>query len=151
MRRLSVALIAALMSILILVTLGLTVTRRPVAAFVGEPGQSDRIWAYAIDAREPCWLRVDRGKRPVIRVNCFAIDGVLYTHSSRFAPIYSLLGGSWTQTVADSPELEVMIDGRIYLLRASRVVNESRRRQILTDRAYSYVPDGIQVYALKPR
>lgn len=124
---------------------------RDVVPFVGEAGDASRSFPYAIDAREPCWLRVQREERPVIRVNCFAIDGVLYTHSNRMVPVAKLFDSSWTQTVAGAPELEVLIEDKIYPLRAERVVVEAERYQILVDRHYSYVPDGIEVYALVDR
>ena len=90
-------------------------------------------------------------RSPVIRVNCFAEAGVLYTHSNRMASMASWLGRSWTQAVADQPELDVLIDGRVYPLRAVREESEAERVRILKARGYGYVPDGIQVFALVPR
>ena len=119
--------------------------------FVGEEGDAERFWLYPIDVRQPCWLRLKREDRPVIRVNCFAIDGVLYTHSNRFVPVANLLSKSWTQTVEQHPELEVLIEDKIYLLRAIRTESEDRRKHILSSRHYAYIPDGIQVYALQSR
>lgn len=119
--------------------------------FVGKKGDAKRYWRYPIDARQHCWLRLKREYRPVIRVNCFAVKGVLYTHSNRFAPVASLLGKSWTQTVEQHPEVEVLIEDRTYSLRAVRIKSEDRRKLILAARHYTYIPDGIQIYALKPR
>lgn len=145
--------VAAVMVVLAIVLLVLRViieNRNTSHDFAGETGDASQHWPYAIDARETCWLRLQRDVRPVIRVNCFAIDGVLHTHSNRFAPIASLLGRSWTQTVEARPELELQIDNKIYSLRAKKVHSDDRRRQILAARNYRYIPDGIQVFALVP-
>jgi hypothetical protein len=123
----------------------------PPPDFIGEKGDAKRFWLYPIDARQPCWLRLKREERPVIRVNCFALDGVLYTHSNRFVAVANLLSKSWTQTVEQHPELEVLIEDKIYLLRAVRTASEDRRKHILAARHYVYIPDGIQVYALQSR
>lgn len=123
----------------------------PGPAFEGSAGNPARSWPYPIDARERCWLRVQREHRRVIRVNCFAINNTLYTHSNRFAPVASLPGRSWTQAIARSPALDVLIEDRIYPMRAIRTASEDERVRILKARGYSYVPDGIQVYALVPR
>jgi hypothetical protein len=142
----------ALILLILVVALAASLRGRDTnIGFVGEQGDSARFWPLSIDAREPCWLRVRREDRPVIRVNCFAIDGVLYTHSNRFVPVASLFGKSWTQTVAQHPELEVLVEDRIYSLRAERIESETRRRRILVERHYTFIPDGIQVYALLPR
>ena len=119
--------------------------------FVGEKGDAKRFWLYPIDARQRCWLRLKREDRPLIRVNCFAVDGVLHTHSNRFVPVVNLLGNSWTQTVEQHPELEVLIEDNIYSLRAVRIKSVDQRKHILAERHYIYIPDGIQVYALKSR
>jgi len=140
--------LAALAAIL---TVAFISYRQPPPEFIGVAGDVSRQWPYAIDATEKCWLKLRRDQRPVIRVNCFAIDGVLYTHSNRFAPIAKLLGESWTETVVDAPALEVLIEGAIYPLKVDRVANEKQRRTILAARHYRYIPDGIQVYALHPR
>ncbi len=126
-------------------------SRQVLPPFEGPAGDPERTWPYAIDAREKCWLRFKREQRPVIRVNCFAIDGTLYTHSSRMVPIANLLGESWTATVVREPHLEVLIEGSIYALRAERIAEDATRRAILTDRHYNYIPDAIQVYQLLPR
>ena len=138
--------------VLVAVVLGAMLHGGPeMPPFEGERGGSARVWDFAVDARQPCWLRVDRERRPVIRVNCFAEAGVLYTHSNRMASMASWLGRSWTQAVADQPELDVLIDGRVYPLRAVREESEAERVRILKARGYGYVPDGIQVFALVPR
>ncbi len=126
-------------------------SHRPTPDFLGEEGDAQRFWQYPMDARQRCWLRLKREDRPVIRVNCFAVDGVLFTHSNRFVPVANLLGKSWTQTVEQHPELEVLIEDKIYSLRAVRIENEARRKYILAARYHTYIPDGIQVYALHSR
>jgi hypothetical protein len=75
----------------------------------------------------------------------------LHTHSNRFAPISSLFDQSWTQVVKEHPSVEVLIDDKVYQFEARRIEAEEKRRQILIDRHYRYIPDGIQVYALTPR
>jgi hypothetical protein len=119
--------------------------------FAGEQGDPTITWPYQIDATEPCWLKLNRDERPIIRVNCFAIKGVLHTHSNRFAPISSLFDQSWTQVVKEHPSVEVLIDDKVYQFEARRIEAEEKRRQILIDRHYRYIPDGIQVYALTSR
>lgn len=123
----------------------------PPPDFGGEKGDVKRFWLYPIDARQHCWLRLKREYRPVIRVNCFAVNGVLYTHSNRFVPVANLLGKSWTQAVEQHPELEVLIEDKTYSLRAVRIESEDRRKHILAARYHNYIPDGIQVYALQSR
>lgn len=117
--------------------------------FVGGAGDASRTWPYTIDAKQPCWLRLQRESRPIIRVNCFAIDGVLYTHSSRTAPVASWFGRSWIQTAERHPEIEVLIEGNIYRLQATKIAREPRRREILKARYSWYIPDGISVYRLE--
>ena len=136
---------------MVVVAVSSSFNRRPPPAFVGEKGEPNWVWPYTIDASVRCWLRLVRHERAVIRVNCFAIDGVLHTHSNRFVPVASLLGRSWTQSVAAQPDIEVLIDGRIYTVRAKAIVRHVRRREILEARHYRYIPDAIQVYALLPR
>jgi hypothetical protein len=119
--------------------------------FAGERGVPTITWPYPIDATEPCWLKLNRDERPIIRVNCFAIKGVLYTHSNRFAPFTSLFDQSWTQVLKEHPSIEVLIDDKIYQFEARRIEAEERRYKILNDRHYRYIPDGIQIYALTPR
>lgn len=123
--------------------------RNATPTFDGDRGNATRVWQYSADARQRCWLRLQRQDRPVIRVNCFAVDGVLYTHSNRFVPVARMLGKSWTQTVEQHPALEVLIEDKVYALNAVRTKNEEQRKRILVARHYSYIPDGIQVYALQ--
>ena len=118
--------------------------------FAGEQGDPTITWHHPSDATEPCWLKLNRDERPIIRVNCFAIKGVLHTHSNRFAPLASLFDQSWTQVVKEHPSIEVLIDDKVYQFEARRIEVEERRRQILNDRHYRYIPDGIQIYALTP-
>ena len=132
------------------VLIGVARGGREPPPFEGERGDANRRWDLAVDARQPCWLRVQRERRPVIRVNSFAVDGTLYTHSNRMAPVASWLGRSWTQAVAREPTLDVLIEGAIYSLKAARVTDDAERRRILEARGYGYVPDGIQVFALAP-
>ncbi|MBT7539561.1 MAG: hypothetical protein HN683_09500, partial [Gammaproteobacteria bacterium] len=49
------------------------------------------------------------------------------------------------------PAIEVLIDDKVYQFEARRIEAEEKRRQILIDRHYRYIPDGIQVYALTSR
>ena len=67
------------------VALGSLRHSNPQPRFDAAGGDPARTWPYPIDARERCWLRVQRNDRNVIRANCFAINGTLYTHSNRFA------------------------------------------------------------------
>lgn len=106
---------------------------------------------YDIDDHIRCWLKLNRQERPVIRVNCFAINGVLHTHSNRFVPVANLIGESWTANVAVNPDILVAIEGKVYSVKVHRVLNEQWRVQVLNDRGYWYVPDAIQVYELRGR
>ena len=51
----------------------------------------------------------------------------------------------------EHPAIEVLIDDKVYQFEARRIEAEEKRRQILIDRHYRYIPDGIQVYALTSR
>ena len=143
--------LAAITVVLLVLFFGRLLVRYATAVeFAAGQGDPTITWPYPIDATEPCWLKLNRDKRPIIRVNCFAIKGVLHTHSNRFAPLASLFDQSWTQVVKEHTSIEVLIDDKVYQFEARRIEAEERRRQILIDRHYRYIPDGIQVYALTP-
>jgi hypothetical protein len=103
---------------------------------------------YTADARVPCWLKLNREVRPVIRVNCFAADGILYTHSNRFVPLARLAGRSWTTSVEHDNRIQIALEDRVYAVVATMISDERQRVRMLKARGYSYVPDAIQVYAL---
>jgi len=144
-------LVSAIAVVLLVLFFGRLLVRYATAVeFAAGQGDPTITWPYPIDATEPCWLKLNRDKRPIIRVNCFAINGVLHTHSNRFAPLSSLFDQSWTQVVKEHPAIEVLIDDKVYQFEARRIEAEEKRRQILIDRHYRYIPDGIQIYALTP-
>ena len=105
---------------------------------------------YEIDDRIPCWLKLNRAQRPVIRVNCFAIEGSLHTHSNRFVATANLFGSSWTVSAVEQPNILVAIKDEIFAVTARRVHSEDWRVHVLQNRGYWYIPDAIQVFELVP-
>ena len=114
------------------------------------PTEFPATWA-GIDDYEPCYLKVNRERRPSIRVNCFTINGVLHTHSHRFVDFYHVFGESWVYTVARDKSVSVLIQNRLYNCEAHRIVDVSQRQEILKNRNYDLIPDGIQVFMLLDR
>jgi len=125
----------------------LTACREPLPPLAGEESAPRKDWSFLGD-RYPCLLEVKREVRPVIRVNCFAIDGVLYIHSNRFVEIINLFGESWVATVARDNRVRLQVDGSIYLLLIMPVDNDKNRETILRARGYDPIPDGIRVFRL---
>lgn len=113
-------------------------------------------WSFVTDYHR-CFLKIDMPRRPVFRVNCFQIDGELYTHSNRLVELSSwflentLLGTSWVNVVVKKPDLLVAIDGKVYAMRIRRVKDEQVRLQILKNRNYDPVPKTIRVFQLVAR
>lgn len=103
-----------------------------------------------IEDHEPCFMKLNRARRPSIRVNCFTIDGVLHTHSHRFVDYYQAFGESWVHTVARDKRIRVLIRDKLYDLEAHLQTDEERRLTILKNRGYDPVPDGIRVFMLLP-
>ena len=107
---------------------------------------------FAFDKQtEPCFLEVQGLNPRAIRVNCFQIGGVLHIHSNRFAKMPRLGGESWVDTVRRDPAVRVAIADKIFNLQAMPIDDPPRREQILTDRGYSYIWDGITVFIFNPR
>jgi hypothetical protein len=110
-------------------------------------------WREVTD-KHRCYLKVQREWRPAFRVNCFQIDGELYTHSNRFVEYNQILttslglGEAWVYVVAKKPDLLVAIDGQVHEMRASLVSDLERRNKILSNRGYDPVPEAIRVYRL---
>ena len=110
-------------------------------------------WSFISD-KHPCYLKIERQWRPSFRVNCFQIDGGLYTHSNRFVEINNWFsqtlgrGSAWAYVVADKPNLLVEIDGSVYSMKAELVSDEQQRSSILRNRDYDPIPQEIRVYKL---
>ena len=99
---------------------------------------------------ESCYLKLNRSRRPTIRVNCFTIDGVLHTHSSRFVDFNQLFGESWVYTVARDRRISILIQDQVYEVETHLITDEDRRRTILKNRKYDPIPDSIRVFVLLP-
>ena len=113
-------------------------------------------WFFVTDYH-PCYLKIERTRRSSFRVNCFQINGDLYTHSNRFADINQWfseqfgLESAWSYFVQNQPSVVVSIDGEVYAMTVEKVIDETRRLTILKGRNYVLVPDSIQVFRLMPR
>ena len=113
-------------------------------------------WFFVTDYH-PCYLKIKRTRRSSLRVNCFQINGDLYTHSNRFAHINQWFSeqlgfeSTWPYFVQDQPSVVISIDGEVYSMTVEKVIDEARRLTILKGRDYSPVPESIQVFRLKPR
>jgi|TARA_Y100000310_G_scaffold211729_1_gene212461 hypothetical protein len=139
-----------LYSLLLLTLCTLTGCREPLPPLTGQEHTPLENWSF-VGARYPCLLELRRKQRPVIRVNCFAVDGVLHTHSNRFAGVINFFGESWVTAVARDNRVRVKLDDRIYPLRAMRIIDGRRREFILKARGYDPIPDGIVVFQLLAR
>jgi len=112
-------------------------------------------WHHVTDYH-PCYLKIDRQWRSSLRVNCFQINGELYTHSSRLVPAHESLtnlfglGGSWVSVVERNPRIQLAIDLAAHEMVLIRVEDKTERDRILADRDYDPIPESIQVYLMKP-
>ena len=110
-------------------------------------------WSFVED-KHPCYLKINRQWRASFRVNCFQIDGDLYTHSNRFVEVNNWVtealgrGSAWVYVVAGDPKLLVEIDGSVYAMKAELVATEQQRVLILKNRGYDPIPEAIRVYKL---
>ena len=122
----------------------------PVAA--GDPKQ--RVDWREVSDKHRCYLKIQRPWRSSFRVNCFQINGELYTHSNRFVEYNQWFsrafgfGDAWVYVVAMKPELLVAIDGQVHKMRAELVSDEAARKTVLLNRGYDPVPEAIRVYRL---
>lgn len=93
----------------------------------------------------PCYLELEKGEI-ALRVNCFAVDGMLHIHSSRWANLPRFRGESWRDRIRRQPEVRVEIEEKIYTMTAIAIDNEDIRRRMLKDRAYLYPWAGITIF-----
>ena len=141
---------------LLALLLSLAGCTREVVEFNASPVALPENWSFITDYHR-CFLKIDMPRRPVFRVNCFQIDGELYTHSNRLVELSSwflentLLGTSWVNVVVKKPDLLVAIDGKVYAMRIKPVKDEQMRLQILKNRNYDPVPKTIRVFKLISR
>ncbi len=112
-------------------------------------------WSHISDYH-PCFLKIDLKWRPSFRVNCFQINGELYTHSSRLVPVHEsltrlfLLGGSWVSVVERNPRVQLSIDLAVHEMLLVPVDDHAARNRILIARGYDPIPLSIRVYLIKP-
>ncbi len=97
----------------------------------------------------PCYLELERGE-DALRVNCFAIDGELYIHSSRWANLPWVQGKSWRDTIRTVPVVRVEIDSNIYWMKAEPIDDPAQRQEILENRNYVVLWEGITVFKFLP-
>ena len=108
-----------------------------------------------IDDKHSCYLKINREWRSAFRVNCFAIDGDLYTHTNRFVEYNQwwgkLLGRgeAWAYVVVVDPEIQVAINDRVHDMKVE-LIPEPDRTRILANRNYNPIPEAIRVYKLNP-
>ena len=136
--------------LILFMQLTLCACREPVTSLTGTESTPPTEWRLDGD-KYPCLLELNRDKRPVIRINCFSIEGVLHTHSNRFVQVIDLFTESWVYTVARDNRVRVQVDGRTYALLAVPVNDDRRREIILKARGYDPIPDGIKVFRLLGR
>jgi hypothetical protein len=111
-------------------------------------------WSHVSD-HHPCYLKIDRKWRSSFRVNCFQINGELYTHSSRLVPVHETLtnlfqlGGSWVSVVERNPRIQISIDFAVHEMLLVPV-DRAERDRILKNRGYDPIPQSIRVYLIKP-
>ncbi len=124
--------------------------------FATEPQPALADWSHVSDYHT-CYLRIDREWRPALRVNCFAIEGELFTHSSRLVPIHAQLtawlglGGTWLAVVERNPDIQVSIDGAVHNMTMQRITDLKVREEILANRDYDPIPEAIEVYRIVAR
>ena len=93
----------------------------------------------------PCYLELEKGEI-ALRVNCFAVDGTLHIHSSRWANLPRFKGESWRDRIRRQPEVRIEIEEKIYTMTAVAIDNEEIRRKMLKDRGYIYSWAGITIF-----
>jgi hypothetical protein len=112
-------------------------------------------WSHVSDYH-PCYLKIDRKWRSSFRVNCFQINGELYTHSSRLVAVHETLtslfhlGGSWVSVVERNPRIQLSIDFTVHEMLLVPVDHHAERDRILKARGYGPIPHSIRVYLIKP-
>jgi len=124
--------------------------------FSAAPTAAPRSWEGIGDYHR-CFLKINREWRATLRVNCFQLEGQLYTHSSRLVPAHEMmtqllgLGGSWVSVVAEDPDIQLAINGAVHDMTLVRVDDAASRLSILRNRDYDPVPNAIEVYRIRPR
>ena len=140
-------------SVLLKLSLLLLISTAGCGQFVARPLEGEEVPSpVAFDLpsdKTPCYLELEVGQKG-LRVNCFDLDGVLHIHSSRWAKLPRFTGESWTVTIRRQPEVRIEIDGSIYVMTASAIDDEERRREILYNRGYWYAWDAITVFTFQP-
>ena len=123
--------------------------------FTKQPTPAPERWE-GIDDKHRCYLKIKREWRSAFRVNCFAIEGKLYTHSNRFVEYNqwwgNLLGrgDAWAYVVIEKPLLQVSINGSVHNMRATLIDVKQVREEILKNRGYDPIPEAIRVFRLLP-
>ena len=102
-------------------------------------------WSFD-DPDQPCHLETHTDRARSVRVGCYAVDGVLHIHSTRFADSWRLFGEGWVARVRRDPEVRVQIDDRVYRVRAEEVTDAARRAEILALRGFAPAPAGIRLF-----
>ena len=98
-----------------------------------------------------CDLEVARPDPKSVYVDCYSFAEQLYVHSHRFARTPRWWGEAWVTTAERTPDVRLRHDGAIYELRAERVDDEALRGRVLRARGFDPVPEGIVLFALRPR
>ncbi|MEM7411194.1 MAG: hypothetical protein AAF430_13240 [Myxococcota bacterium] len=135
---------------LVCVAVAVSCAAVPRGELDGTPASAPQRWEFS-DPEQPCWIETRAPEPSSIRVGCYAIDGVLHIHSTRFADGWRLFGESWVQKARRAPSVRVEVEGQVFSLRALEVTDPERREEILAGRGFDPVPGGIRVFSFEER
>jgi hypothetical protein len=112
----------------------------------GEPPER-----WTIAGGQQCLLEVGPADPTSVKVDCYAIDGALYVHTHRFVDVPRLWGEAWANVATREPDVRIVVEGRMYELRAHPVREEPLRTEILASRGFDPVPAPIRLFRLDRR
>ncbi len=123
----------------------------PGGALDGELAPLPASWSEVLGgARAMCEIEARPAAPHSIQLECFERDGALYVQSHRWA-LAPWWPESWAEVWLAEPDVRVRIGERIYELRAVRVLDAALREEMLKERGYEPVPEGIALFRFEAR
>lgn len=109
-------------------------------------------WSEALEGdRAICEIEARPENPHSIQLECFAHGGALYAQSHRWALASWWPVQSWAAVWLAHPDVRVRIGEAIFELKAVRVADGPQRQEILKQRGYDPVPEGIVLFRFDPR
>ena len=141
-------------SILALATAALVLACGPIpgGSLRGRLTPPPKKWSETLQGdRAICEIEARPEDPHSIQLECFERDGALYVQSHRWALAPWWPVKSWAAIWIEHPEVRVRIDDAIFELQAVREADGPVRQEILEQRGYHPVPDGIVLFRFDPR